>query len=62
MKKFVIVLILFIITPFFIISAIGQPPPPPPQTIPLDGGLLALLGAGIIFGIKKFYKKNNSEE
>jgi hypothetical protein len=30
-----------------------QPPPPPPPGFPIDGGLLFLLIAGIVYGVKK---------
>ena len=42
--------------PHFVTSAIAQPPPPPPQDIPLDGGLISLLAAGIAYGGRKLYK------
>jgi hypothetical protein len=58
MKKISGLIVLFIIFPLFIQSAIGQPPPPPPQDIPIDGGLFFLLIAGLVYGGKKFYKKN----
>ena len=29
------------------------PPPPPPPGLPIDGGLLFLLIAGIVYGVKK---------
>ncbi|MBN2663380.1 MAG: hypothetical protein JXR68_06995 [Bacteroidales bacterium] len=61
MKKFTIVLFILILFPLFYQSAIGQPPPPPPQDIPIDGGLLVLLVAGIVYGGRKFYK-NKLEE
>lgn len=61
MKKFTIVLLILILFPLFYQSAIGQPPPPPPQDIPIDGGLFALLIAGVIYGGRKFYK-NKLEE
>ena len=31
-------------------------PPPPPPGIPLDGGVLALLGGALYYGYKKIYK------
>ena len=31
----------------------GPPPPPPPPGLPIDGGLLFLLIAGIVYGVKK---------
>ena len=36
--------------------ALGPPPPPPPIT-PIDGGVLALFAAGIIYGISKLRSK-----
>ena len=63
MRKIILTLIiLFIIFPMFIQNAIGQPPPPPPQDIPIDGGLLFLLIAGLIYGGRKFYKNDNSSD
>ncbi len=61
MKKILTVLTFFVVFPFFIISAIAQPPPPPPQPIPIDGGLLFLLIAGLIYGGRKFYKNNKNK-
>jgi hypothetical protein len=39
-----------------------NPPPPgnPPPPVPLDGGLVALIGAGAALGYKK-YKEHNKE-
>jgi len=38
----------------------GPPPPPPPPTaVPIDGGILALLGLGAAFGIKKIKEKKS---
>jgi hypothetical protein len=31
------------------------PPPPPPPSVPIDGGVLALLVAGLGYGAKKLY-------
>ena len=61
MKKTITILILIFISPFFILTAMGQPPPPPPQDIPIDGGLLFLLFAGLIYGGKKFYKNDKEK-
>ena len=35
------------------------PPPNPPPPVPLDGGLIALIGAGAALGYKKY--KNRQE-
>ncbi len=48
---------------FFSITASAQwghksPPPNPPPPVPLDGGLVALIGAGAVLGYKK-YKEGN---
>lgn len=34
------------------------PPPNPPPPVPLDGGLIALIGAGAALGYKKYREKN----
>ena len=31
-----------------------KPPPNPPPPVPLDGGLIALIGAGAALGYKKY--------
>ena len=49
--RILIVLLLFV--PVFIYA---QPRPPGPP-VPLDGGIVALLAAGALYGVKK-YKKN----
>lgn len=44
------------------LNTYGQlnPPPPgaPPPPVPLDGGLVALIGAGAALGYKKYKEKN----
>lgn len=54
----------FILTPFFIndIYSAGPPPPPgpdpgcwPPPCIPIDGGIVFLIAAGIAYGGKKTF-------
>ena len=62
MKKFILqigFILLFILVP--VMYAMSQPPPPPPQDIPIDGGLIFLLIAGIGVAIKQmfFNKKKN---
>jgi len=57
MKQKAILILIFIVALVFsatIVSA--QPPPPPPQDIPIDGGLLFLIGAGMAYGAKEIYK------
>jgi len=36
----------------------SPPPPNPPPPVPLDGGLVALIGAGAALGYKKYKEKN----
>jgi len=58
-----IFIVIFIVTPVFVQTAIAQPPPPSPIPIPIDGGLGALLVAGIAYAGKKLYAgRNNPEE
>ncbi|MBL4642883.1 MAG: hypothetical protein JKY44_04745 [Flavobacteriaceae bacterium] len=33
-------------------------PPPPPPGLPIDGGVLFLLLAGLVYGVKKIRSKN----
>jgi hypothetical protein len=35
----------------------GPPPPPPGNVVPIDGGILTLLFAGLFYGVKKSIKK-----
>jgi hypothetical protein len=35
----------------------GGPPPPPGNVVPIDGGILTLLFAGLFYGVKKSIKK-----
>ncbi|WP_296311383.1 hypothetical protein [Winogradskyella sp. UBA3174] len=32
------------------------PPPPPPPGMPIDNGILILIGVGLIYGIYKAYR------
>ena len=51
MKKLASLLLLLLFP--LIMIAQGPPPPPPPPGLPIDGGLLFLLMAGIAYGVKK---------
>ena len=54
MKKLASLLLLLLFP--LIMIAQGPPPPPPPPPppgLPIDGGLLFLLIAGIVYGVKK---------
>ncbi len=65
MNKYIALILIFIITftlfPSFLPEAIGQPPPPPPEDIPLDGGLLFLIAAGVLYGGRKLYKSEKNK-
>lgn len=60
--KIVTLILVLAIAPFFTESAIAQPPPPKPKDIPLDGGLSALLVAGLVYGGRKLYASNSVKE
>ncbi len=57
----IVITIIFIVAPMFISPIIAQPPPPKPVAIPLDGGLFALLIAGLIYGGRKLYKEEKNK-
>jgi len=67
MKKIIVyssLTMFLVIMPFIIQFAFGQPDPGggptnPVGGAPIDGGLTLLLGAGIAYGVKKLYKKQN---
>lgn len=46
-----------LIMPFALMGAPGVPAPPDPA--PLDCGLMALLAAGAVYGVKAYRKHNN---
>ena len=46
-------LLLLLLFPLIMIAHGPPPPPPPPPGLPIDGGLLFLLIAGIVYGVKK---------
>jgi len=55
-NKKILASILFVLISFVCVAQSSGPPPPsppPPPGLPIDGGLLALLGVGIFYGIKK---------
>mgnify|MGYP001152013775 CR=1 FL=1 len=58
MKKLASLLLLLLFPLIMIAQGTGlpgprTPPPPPPPGLPIDGGLLFLLIAGIVYGVKK---------
>ncbi|NNL15813.1 MAG: hypothetical protein HKO81_04130 [Flavobacteriaceae bacterium] len=58
-NKKIIASILFVLISFVCVAQSSGPPPPsppPPPGLPLDGGILALLGLGLFYGIKKLLK------
>ena len=57
-NKKIIASILFVLISFVCIAQGSGPPPPsppPPPGLPIDGGILALLGLGLVYGIKKLF-------
>jgi hypothetical protein len=59
-KKTYILLLLTIAPMLFAMSSQlpdGPPPPTPPPGLPVDGGVIALVVAGIFYGVKKNFKK-----
>ncbi len=58
-NKRILASILFVLISFVCVAQSVMPPPPsppPPPGLPIDGGLLALLVLGLIYGAKKLYK------
>ena len=56
MKKLASLFLLLLFPLIMIAQGTGLPgpgPPPPPPGLPIDGGLLFLLIAGIVYGVKK---------
>ncbi|MEA2041381.1 MAG: hypothetical protein U9N85_02355 [Bacteroidota bacterium] len=53
---------LFMALPALIYTAAAQPPPPPPEPIPLDGGLSALIVAGLAYGARRLYKQQKKDD
>jgi len=49
--------VLFIAFCTTIIAQPPPPPPPPPPGVPIDGGVLGLLGAVLMYGYKKYLSK-----
>ncbi len=58
-NKKILASILFVLISFVCVAQSSGPPPPsppPPPGLPVDGGLLALLGIGLLYGAKKLLK------
>lgn len=64
MKKLVnigLVVVALLLAPQFMESAIAQPPPPDiDPEVPIDGGLTALLVAGMLYGARKLKAEKES--
>ncbi len=56
-----LLLLLLLFEPGFFnfVFAQGGPPPPPPEPIPIDGGIGALIVAGVGYAAKKLYSSKN---
>ena len=52
MKKHKYILFIAVFFTCDLVFSQGPPPPPPPPGLPIDGGLLALLGAAVLYGVK----------
>lgn len=59
-NKEIIASILFVLISFVCLAQGGNPPPPPspppPPGLPIDGGLLTILGLGVIYGANKLLR------
>jgi len=58
-NKKILASILFVLISFVCVAQSSGPPPPsppPPPGLPIDGGILALLGIGLLYGAKKILK------
>ena len=59
-NKRTIASILFVLISFVCLAqGSGTPPPPsppPPPGLPVDGGVLMVLGLGILYGVKKLLR------
>ena len=57
MRARILTTLMLLLTLFSLSLAAQQTPPPPgmpPPPVPLDGGLIALIGAGAALGYKKY--------
>lgn len=36
--------------------------PPGGQSVPIDGGVVTVVGAGLLYGVKKLYDRNKNSE
>ncbi len=52
-KYFKAILVFALLFESYVSFAQGPPPPPPPY--PIDGGILALLAAGVGYAVKKIH-------
>ena len=58
-NKKILASILFVLISFVCTAQSSGPPPPsppPPPGLPIDGGLVALLGLGLFYGAKKILR------
>ena len=54
MKKKSLLTLVILVCSALVANGQGLPPPPPPPPgLPIDGGILVLLAAGLFYGIKK---------
>jgi len=60
--KIVLIIIALVLSPLLVQKVWAQPPPPKPKAIPIDGGLVTLVIAGVAFGAKKLYSQNKNSK
>ena len=57
-NKYLYTLLAVFITAISLGQAVPPPiPPPPPPGLPIDGGLIFLLIAGLLFGVRKLRQR-----
>jgi hypothetical protein len=58
-NKRIVASILFVLISFVCVAQTGPPPPGPPPAVglPIDGGLLTGLFAGLFYGVRKLVLK-----
>jgi hypothetical protein len=57
-----LIILLLLVCPIMVFSQGGDGTPPPPESqgppqLPVDGGIIALVIAGLFYGVKKSFKK-----
>ncbi|MGB0974932.1 MAG: PID-CTERM protein-sorting domain-containing protein [Flavobacteriaceae bacterium] len=58
-SRTLLLILLLLVCPLVFSQVPPAPQQPPPGDVPVDGGVIALVLAGLFYGIKKSLKKNN---